>query len=589
MEIGGWARRLAGFRGGVGMPGDTGLRAGGGSRGAPLDPRQDHTERILSEIEAAELASGDQYGLHEVAKKLDVWFGIEAGRLERDARQDAVEWARAGLPRPGVEDDALPVETRLAARAAEIYRKWARLLQTKVQDGITGATRRAGHAIIQYGDRLAALRRTRAEIEATRAEIAAAVAHAESQPLHSSPTRHLALWKFWILISLLIVVDWVANVPIFQELLPRETGADELWATIVAQSESRGALGGLYRVWMRIFFTPDVSVLALGVIAFLVFLAHVSGEAARHLVALGRIERHEGVLAGMGEAAGSGGSEGGAGAGKSVRRRVSPGRRRLFLIPLIGGFAGAVAVVAVLYMARERIKAESDLRLAEAVEEVRLLEARLESARETDDLDRISQLTNQLPRARAQVEDRRARAQYAAGIQAMNIPITGLNLVLIIASALASYLAANVSRTEGRLALPRMDRLERRLKELAAEEARQRVELRQIAETVQAELGHADRLLTSRPLQGAEEKAKRLESVISLFRSENARERGIDPATIQSFRRRVELDLPPAEAAAEALETPAELLRYQEDFRQLRERYVGLHDTEREYAEGGGG
>jgi hypothetical protein len=526
------------------------FRRGAGPGGGAPDTPESQAERILAEIKAAELASGDPYGLHEVAKKLDVWFGIEVGRLERDAREEAVEWARAGLPRPGVDDANLPVEARLAARAAEVYRKWARLLQVKVQDGIAGATRRAGHAIIQYGERLAALRRTRTEIEATKAELAAAHAHAESQPPPPSTTRHLQLWKFWVLISLLILVDWVANVPIFQELLPREAGADELWATIIAQSESRGALGGLYRVWMRVFFTPDVSVLALGVIAFLVFLAHVSGDAARHL--------------------------------------VTRGRRRQYLIPLVGGFAGAIAVVTVLYMARERIKAESDMRLAEAVGEVREVESQLETARASDDLAAISHLTNQLPRARAQVEDRRARAQYATGIQAMNIPITGLNLVLIVASALASYLAANVAQTEGRPTFPRVERLEARLRELAGEEAGHRGALRELAETIQAELGHADRLLHSRPLQGADEKAKRLHSVIALFRAVNARERGIDPATIQAFQQRIELDLPADEVAVDPLEAPAELLRYHDEFRRLRARYVGQHDAEPEYAEGGG-
>jgi hypothetical protein len=588
MAIKSWIRRGAGFLRNIGS------RIGLGPHGGTPDPHEARAERILAEIEAAELATGDPFGLHEITKKLDIWFGIEAGRLERDARHEAVEWARAGLPRPGVDGEELPVESRLAARAAELYRKWARLLQIKVQDGIASATRRAGHAIIQYGEHLAALRRTRTEVDATKAEIAATQAHAEAQPPLPGATRHLQLWKFWGLITLLILVDWVANVPIFQELLPREAGADELWATIIAQSESRGALGGIYRVWMRVFFTPDVSVLALGVIAFLVFLAHVSGDAARHLVALGRMERHEGIVAGDGGVVSWGGGVGGGTgqivgqtAGAGAIRRASRGRRRQFLIPLVAGFTGAVAVVAVLYMARERIKAESDARLAEAVEEVRLLEAELDAANQTEDLAAISHLTNQLPRARAQVDDRRARAQYATGIQAMNIPITGLNLILIIASALASYLAANVAQTEGRLALPRMDRLEARLKELSGEEARYRVELRELAEKVQAELGHADHLLHSRPLRGADEKAKRLQSLIALFRAENARERGIDPATIQAFRKRIELDLPEPEAAADLMETPAELLRYQDEFRRLRERYVGVYG-EAEYAEGGG-
>ncbi len=526
---------------------------------APMEASEEQAGEILREIEDAEVA-GDRQGLHEIIRKLDKWFAIEVWRLERDAKQFAQEWARAGLPRPGVDDADLPVERTLAARAVELHRKWARLVRTKVQDGIASATRRAGSALILHRDHVAGLRRSLGAVERTRGELSRIESETDGKTATLGFVHILGHRKFWALIVLLVCVDWVANVPVFHELLPREPGTDEMWANVVARSERYAVFGGLYRAFMRIAFAPEVALLALGVIAFLVFLAHVGGDAVRNLLAVSEQDLPDARL--------------------GIRAH-----RRQYYAPAVFGLLGAACVVFVLFLARERLERQTAERLVEAESHVTQLEGRLAAARDAGDLDRIGTINQELPQARATVEDRRARAEYAAAIQSMNVPITILNAVLLFAAALASYLAATNSLTERRLIHPKLAQLRAELERWQAEATEHRSAIRRAADDVKDALSHADRLLHSRPLAGADEKAQRLAAVIALFRSENAKERGIDPATIRAFQNPIALHVPALDAE-EPFEAPAELIEYADEFRRLREAFAALGQAPYTYAGG---
>ncbi|HEX7120675.1 MAG TPA: hypothetical protein VF212_17915 [Longimicrobiales bacterium] len=510
-----------------------------------IDPASippDDADALLREVAGAESGDAAQ-GLHEITRTLDRWFAIEVWRLEQEARRQGQEWARAGLPRSGVGDDRLPVERALAARATELHRKWVRLVRTKVQDGIAGATRRAGGALFELREHAAALRRAEADVARTRDELARLEAESAT-PAAPDVGRILGAPKFWALIVLLVCVDWIANVPVFQELLPKEPGADELWADVVARSERYTVFGGVYRSAMRIAFAPEVSVLALGVIAFLVFLAHIAGDGVRHLLAVSAKEL-PGATAGI------------------------RAHRRQHAVPVVAGVLGAACVVSVLFLAREQLKRQTEARLTEAAAEVERLEAALATARAAGDLGAIGEVNARLARARTALEARAQRAEYAAGIQGMNIPITMLNVVLVIAAAMASYLRASHSLTRRRLTDPRLLHVRERLELLRAEESRLRDAVRRAAREVQDRLGQADRLLHARPLTGWQEKADRLRGVIETFRAENARERGVDPGTISAFRHPIVLEIEPV-AVDEPFDAPAELIEIADAFRRLR-------------------
>lgn len=61
---------------------------------------------------------------------------------------------------------------------------------------------------------------------------------------------------------------------------------------------------------------------------------------------------------------------------------------------------------------------------------------------------------------------------------------------------------------------------------------------------------------------------KRLEGVIPLFRGENARERGLDPANVRAFDEPAAIELPPLEEATSFVE-PAEFAELRDELEQL--------------------
>src|SRR5688572_10188958 len=68
--------------------------------------------------------------------------------------------------------------------------------------------------------------------------------------------------------------------------------------------------------------------------------------------------------------------------------------------------------------------------------------------------------------------------------------------------------------------------------------------VRDARSAARAEVSRVQHLLRSNPLREWKGKEDRLRSVIPLFRGENARLRGMDPASIAAFRNRYELDFP---------------------------------------------
>lgn len=520
----------------------------GDARAADLVPAL-RPESITVHVTEAPDEAADAFGAFEITKRTDFWFDLEVARLERDAREAAVAQAKAGTPRPGVADDALAIEKHLEARAAELFRRWAERVRTKVSDAVADAARQAGARLLEYRGRVASLRTTLRRTEAAESE-AERVRAAPMGAASLGFTSFLKGWHYWLLMVVLVGVDWVANVPVFAELVPREPGAEEQWATIVANSERYGIFGGLYRVGARILFAPDVSLLAFGVIVFLVFLAHVFGESMRQRIAI----REEDLPA------------------------ASPGirsHRRQFVLPAALSGLGVVLVVGVLFMARERIKSATDQRLRDAQVQVSTLEAQLADARARQDLDGIARAQRQLPEARTLVEERGKRAQYAAGIEAMNLPILVLNLVLVIAASLAAYLAKGETLEQRRLVDPRLRELDVELGRLREDAREHRERLRQLGADVLDRLALARRLLRARPLAGWEGKAQRLGGVVPLFRAENARERALDPANILAFQRPSAVPLPALDPDA-PLDAPPELLTHEAEFERLHAEWLEL-------------
>lgn len=498
--------------------------------------------------DAAE-AEGAADGLRALTRGCEVWFGIEASQLEEYAEARARSAAEANLPRLEVQYEAVEEEVELKSRAEAVFHGWLERVRQRVQDALQSSTSQASTDLKAYEHEIGALEGALVELRDADRDLAGAEEQAAAGEAHLEVRPFFARWKYVLLIGLLVIVDWVANVPVFSELLPKDPGADAAWREIAARSETMGLWGGAYRMAARALHNLDASLLALGVIVFLVWLAHVLGESMRRLLAHSPAETPAAAM--------------------TIRAH-----RRQAVLPAFLGLTGIAIVIGVLWLARERLEATTAQRVAETTSRIEEVQAELAAARDRADLVEVGRLEQQAASLHVLREQRIDRADYALVISRMNLPILMLNLALAIAAAAAGYLVTKDS-LRGVLVSPRAAALRERVHELRAETARRRSELARLDGAIERELHRADYLLRSKPLHGWEEKAKRLQAVVPRFRAENARLRGIDTANVAAFRQAFPLELRPP-AHAELLSEPAELTVCRERHAHLAERAAGV-------------
>jgi hypothetical protein len=491
-------------------------------------------------------AQGSSYGIHGLLKKTDFWFSLELNELEKTAKTKAEEHAQAGLPRTDVPIvDELPAETVLRERAKRVYLDWSERVKRKVQDAIHAA---ADSAI----GRLAELRHTYGQLEATKQkiEITERLIAQRSEDAGRNRTfeygKLLKRWIYFAVIGLLVVVDWVANVPVFQQLLPQEPGVEQAWMDLSDSASRFTYLAGTVRLVARILFQPEVALLAFGVVTFLMLLGHFTGGSLRRIVSFRPKDETASVL-GL----------------KSHRRQA--------WTPFIGGICGIVLVVCFLYFSRAKLASVTDQRLEAAHHEVESVESDLHAAQAANnpDLDKVQTLERKLTDAQNVQDVRRQAADYSVSISAMNPGIFLLNVTLVIVATLAAYLESSASISEARWADPGISGLQRDLDDARAEFLSQRQLIRRLTTDIQLDVARARYLAQSLPLRDWEGKAHRLESVIPFFRSENARVRGIDVQNIAAFREPCRpLDLPIL--VSEPFEVPPQVDVCERDFSDLR-------------------
>lgn len=484
-------------------------------------------------------------GVHSITKTTDFWFDLEIARIEKKAVEEADQWAAAGLPRHDLRmDEPLPVESTLATLCTELYRRWIERVKTKVQDAIEESGQHATRAVAQLRFHLGSLSIAGQDIARAETDLRDVQAESGDREVRFGYPRLLSGTSFVLLIAFVTLVDWIANVPIFTELLPQEAGATELWTSLMSKAEKYGLLAGIYRLYARIVFSPEVTLLALGVIVFLMFLCHALGEGLRAWWSL-RGEK---------------------------RPRAEPivtAFRQQRLPIMIGSGLGILLVLTALALSRHQIENATGRRYTDAVAARDTLATQLDAAKQNQNAQAILDLTPRLESAQADAKEMEARAQYAQGIADMNMPVFFLNLVLVLAAVVASYLHAKAAETNELGPDPRIAELNEKLHALRREATDHRRALHQVDVEVQGHIARLNYLLRSDPLEGWEGKTERLRRVIPLFRGENARRRGMDPASIVAFQRPFPLELPSI-PGGQFFTVPSDLKDVLREFHELR-------------------
>ncbi len=517
---------------------------------------------------AADLTEIDGDPVHNVLKRTEVWFGYRVAAVEKEARELAAAHADKGQPRHDLpRTEPLEMEVLLEQRAREVLSGWVDRVHRQLQGAVVAETE-------AIGTRLAATRRAVANAASARAilgpraplpervpalrlvrDTAQPAAEGAAQPEHATEEihaeRHLKSLWFWMLMPLLMLADFFANHPVFVELFPANRLLDQGFSEWEERmlSEGLSSVHGLLTMVKRALVYPEPSILAGVVVLLLLFLGHTCGGHLRTLVALFRHRR-----------------------GQVSAANAHAFRQSAW--PAVGALAGAVLIVAMLGFARAQVLPAADERLAAARQELAAAQAERQAAQERGAAElEMAEKGRDEANAGAEVRLREERRGYAAAIARMNLAIIGLNSALVLAAILVGYL-----REEKRFSVipPSAADRARAHADLSGEFGDRRAAAHQALDEVRAGILRVEHLLAVQLLRDWHGKAERLRGIVSLFRIENARLRGLDVADIAAFRVPVNVSFPQPDPDRFALERPAALETYRAECVRLQDNLLDL-------------
>ena len=472
--------------------------------------------------------------VHDLLKGLEVSFGIEAGQVEKEAVENARAWAEKGLPRHDMEAGGqLEVERMLAHRASRAFTDWARRVRDRVEGAIQSESEKIGAGLITLEQRLLRYRYLLDELRASGAAATQARIQDEQQAAEAAraPRRRVAYASrlgtipFWFFCTILVLADFVANVPVFNELLPSSPVAAQAIQNIETNAAANPETYGWTTFWARLGMQLDASILAFSVVLFLVVLGHFFGASLRTIVALHR-------------------------ARPNVDEELLHKHRNQPNVVAWLSFFGIATICAVLFLARDGISEAARSRLARGEAAVVAKRAEVAEAQQRNDATQVQQLDVERQTLEAQVPVLRARHEYAVSIAAINWPILALNLVLALCAALLAYLHQSESLELDATHTAGAPAARERYGKARAAVEEERGAICTLASEIDTKLKRVVHLAEARPLLRADGKAERLRGVIPLFRSENARARGMDTRSVLAFQAPVPEVIPAIEDSA---------------------------------------
>lgn len=532
-----------------GRPEEPARRTTGGEEAADRRARRDETERRplrdrtgawLERLETSRAAPapgptpgngfGGAPGLDEEATELLV------ERLREQAARMAREDAAAGVPKPDATGPS-GSERDLAERCRAHFDRWRshtrrRLHEraSEAEERISDKLERASLSLDRFERVTNELVRLKARLSLKRREVASELSGEKAGRRRGIPTKIYAA-----AIGFLGLVEFFANAPVFSALLPRDP-LTERQIRLVAET-SEGWIAGAQRVFSHLILRPDATLLAMGVVTFLCVLAHFFGHSLREYV----MQRD-----------------------RSAQRHTVTGRSRMEnVVPMVLGGLGLALVLGVLYEARVTLGEVGEQQYAQDMTVVEEFRRNAGWLRADGDLLAANEATNRADDMEGAANELR---EYAASMSRLSFPILLLNLTLVLCAISAAYFHRQDARREHFNESPFED--ERRDFIGAAEDAAQEVA------AYLSELTRHIRELKTLTTLGPEEDARgmvhQLETVITLYRAENGRARGIDPRGIPAFTEPVRLGISLDGADGAGLRAP-EPLRPPEDYERERQ------------------
>jgi hypothetical protein len=391
-------------------------------------------------------------------------------------------------------------------------------VRDRVEGGIQSESEQVGARLVTLEQRLLRYRYQLDELRASRAAAVQAQAEDEQRAAEAAraPKRRVAYAArlgsipFWGLCTILVLADFVANVPVFNELLPSSPVTAQALQNIETNAAANPETYGWKTFVAKLTMHLDASILAFSVVLFLVVLGHFFGSSLRTIVALHR-------------------------ARPLVDDELLHKHRHQPTVVAWLSLAGILTIVTVLFLARAGIESASNERLTRAEAAVVAKRQQVAEAQQRSDPTLVQQLDVERQTLEAQVPVLRARHEYAVSIASINWPIAALNLVLALCAALLAYQhqSENLELDPTHSAQAPAARERYRVLRTTVEE--ERAYICALTSEIDTRLKRITHLSESRPLLRVDGKAARLRSIIPMFRSENARARGLDTRSIVAF------------------------------------------------------
>jgi hypothetical protein len=488
--------------------------------GKPVEPIEVRAELVSARPLALDVSDPPpEMGsvVHEVLEGLDETFASEATQLENDALAEARALAEKGLPRHDLKGK-LEVEEVLTRRAGHVLAGWVHRARTRIEGAIQAQSEQIAKYVIALDQQLLRYRYLLDELRASRTSLLRVVAEDERQATEAArgPKRQIAYTArlgaapFWLGCTVLVLADFVANVPVFNELLPSSPVATQALQNMETNAAADPGSYGWKTFLARLGMHLDATILAFSIILFLVILGHFFGSSFRTMVALHRAEPY---------------------VNDELLHRH--GRQPKFVA--WASLLGIITIVGVLYLARGGIASTAAERLTRVETSLVQIREQLSVAQANKDPTRVQQLDIERQKLEAIEPVLQARHEYAVSIAALNVPILALNIVLALCAALLAYLrqaeSFEVEAPRPTQSGPVRDRYV--ASRAAVENGRGNI--CDLASQIYTCIWRVRALTEVGPLLDAGAKAERLRTIVPSFRAENARIRGLDTRNIHAF------------------------------------------------------
>ncbi|HEU4993764.1 MAG TPA: hypothetical protein VFT29_03060 [Gemmatimonadaceae bacterium] len=474
--------------------------------------------------------AADGSGVHDVLKKTNFWFNRELYQLEQEALRQGGEWAMKGVPHPSVKrDEPLPVEKVLIARSRETYRQWIERVRTKMQDAIETAAQDVALKMVALGFATRTLEATQLDLAVKQR---AAVDMREQLRERAIPFGYKPfIRKRWgiPILALLVLVEFVANFPVFRILLPMSAQLVDISERLTRGVIDYGLLTGAFHFLQDLSLRPEAVAVAGVVVLSTVVVADMFGISLRPLVALSAKDNP--------------------GAAVGIKRH-----KRQHIARVLLALTGVVVIISALYRARGELPQTAMARVATDSARVAMIDAQLRSAVQQGS-PAVGALTLRLRDAERVLQLRRDEAAYAETVQRSNFAILLLNVAIAFAAACVGFSKTQENLMDELTEDPRYVELKAEIMRLTREAVEQRQLAREAIGNARAGISTVRHLQAARPLDDWPAKQERLQAAIQMFRSENARLRMLDPGDIAAFQLSAHIDFP--EVPHEPLRVPA--------------------------------